>query len=646
MFVLDVNLHNASGAGVRIGMNEDSSVDTIPVTAGETYTLKFWHILLNGFSSPAKVEVYNQSSVQQGSTTTFNIFAGYNGVTVTFTASVGTTHIYFDILKTTPFLAHEWNLTGFMLVDGASAPTAFNSGSALHWRENVAAYVSALEFRDGMQAAYQGMAQPARMLISLENTDGEWLPENSGSPFYGTLVPGTLVFIEAVHGGDVPLWQGVITQISVSADETQPFVTLTVEDAMLLLQDTTFTPPLMLDTRTGAALEALFDSGVIVYPYPGEFTIIDSASYGVIGESRLFVNWITDFDEGQTVLPYVGDNADSGAGIGAQAYITDLVGAELGGRFAFDAAQGKFIFHDRHHDIYLPAPTTTLTRAEVVAAPYLWADDLKNVLTVGYIPRRVGAAASVLYSLPNVPLRLAAGATRTFTAPYRNPDNSVQPVGGLDMIAPLVGTDYIALSEERNSTPTASGAYLGTQDYSRYQVVQVEFGAASAKVTVKNAFSEAVYLTLFQLRGTPIIADTRQEVAARDAESIGDYGLRRRQIEVPALGDGALAQQYARYLVNRYHDPIGRFAAVTLRGEYSDALMTKIVNLQLGDYIDYADSYLENAQQRYAVVGREHRFNIAGNSHEATFTLQPVEREPWAKLDTVTAIIDTSLIAL
>ncbi len=649
LFVLRATMAAAAGCGVYLGQHKDTSaIDTIPVTASQTYTAAVWVKTQTLTNTQCALYVHTQAGVLVGISATLSANGTWTRLSSVFVAPVGATHVRLSVMKVTTVAELDLYTAGWMLVAGSSAPAAFNSGSPLHWRDNIASYIRALSFGDGMRAAYEGIAQPARLSLQLNNSGGEWLPENSASPFYGTLKNGMLVTVEAELGSTVhPLWQGTVTAVSISADDADPIANLTAEDPLLLLLDTTYTPPLLQNITTGAALQVLFDSGVIAYPYPGAFALLDATGYSELDTRfRFFANWITDFDTGQTTLPYVGDNTNSvSGGVGAQAYIADLVAAELGGRFAFDARRGVFAYHDRHHDATNTPTSTTIQRTDLAAADYVWGDDIVNEFTVGYTPRHVGSAGAALYTMPNLPIRLTPGQRRTITANYTNAENG-NSVGGIDMIQPVAGTDYTAFNEDGNATPTSSGARLGTTDRTADLSMGVQFGAQSAQVTLVNNGSAPIYLTLFKFRGTPLIADQRQQVQARDATSIGDYGLHRLGVELNALSNGDEAQAYADYLVKRYKQAIGRFASITLAAHKSDALMATALALGFGDYISISDVYLANAQVHYVVVGRQHDFDLGGNRHNCTLYLQPVARANWFILNDPLSALNSSVLAL
>ena len=648
LFALRSALAPAALSVVFVGVNPITFAATIAVSPSTTYTLAVWIKASAATAAQIDIRAYNAGSLIAASAL-FTPTTAWVKRTLTFTTAVGQTSVAFGVVKlVTDSYTVTVDTAGWMMVAGTSAPTAFNSGSPLHWRDNITSYIRALSFGDGMRAAYEGIAQPARLLLQLNNSGGEWLPENAASPFYNTLKKGMLVRVEAELSGTVyPLWQGTISSVAISTDDSNPIATITAEDPMLLLLDSTYTPQLLQNVTTGAALQSMFDKGVIAYPYPGDFGIIGATGYGRIEtDFRFFANWITDFDGGQTTLPYVGDNtARDAAGVGAQAYIGDIVAAELGGRFAFDARRGLFVFHDRHHDATNTPTSTTIQRADLSSADYVWGDDVVNDLTVGYVPRRVGSPATPIYTMPNLPIRIAPGQKRTINAAYRIGDAG-GAVGGISMIMPVAGTDYTAVNEDGNATPSSSGARLGTTDYTAYVGISVTFAAQSAQVTLTNNASVPIYITAFQLRGTPLIADQQAQAHAVDATSIGDNGLHRMNVQLAALADGDLAQQYADYLVQRYSTPIGRFASLTLAAHKSDAVMASALALGFGDYVSISDAYLQNTQQHYVIIGRQHEFDIGNGRHNCTLYLQPVARQNWFILNDPLSAFNSSVLAL
>jgi len=641
VFILRAVMAAASGTGFSVGVHPSGAINVIPVTAGQTYTWRVWtkSPTLTG-DTDFLLKVFDQAGNEIAASSVLYPETYWVAQTLTFTAGVGMTHARLAVLKSPPNDALTLDTAGWMLVAGSSAPSAFNAGG-IHWRDNITTAIREIEFSDGMERAYIGMPTPARALLTLNNLSGDWLPENSSSELFGHLSKGLLIFIEADHlGVTYPLWRGTIAGVEISPDDAEPVARLVAEDGMSIINQATYEPPLLLDVTTGEALTHLFDSGAIRYPYPGEFAIIDGGDYAKIDEARIFENVITSFEDGQTQLAYVGDNLERGAGVGVQSYIAALVGAECGGRFFYDGTDGRYKFHDRHRDFLRAGSYTDLGRDELTNMSYVWGDDLANDITINYAPRRVGSAGSVMYSMENLPLRLAAGQSRSFTAAYRNGD-SASAVGGIDMIRPVAGTDYAAESEVLKNNEGAP------TDRTERLLVRVQFGATSANVTVMNTGGEAVNVTLFRLRGTPLISDSRATVTARDPVSIGDHGIHGITLDLPALADGEFAQHYADWLIHKFSQPIGHIASVMVLANKSDTTMTKALGFAVGDAVSIADDYLTNTQETYIIVGRTHQINV-GTQPETlllTLVLQPVERQKVAIVDDPESLIDSAIIA-
>lgn len=629
--------------GVHVGKHPATlAVDSIAVTAGSTYTFKVWVKSPTLHSNTEfQLRVYDQDDAQIATTTDLFPETYWTAVSLTFTAPTGTTHVALSILKSPPHDGMILDTAGWMLVAGSSAPTAFNAGG-IHYRDNITTYVRALSFSDGMETAYKGLPIPARCVIALDNAGKHWLPEYASSPLYGHISKGALVFVEADHlGTTYPLWRGTIADIQVSGDDTDPVCLITAEDGMSLINTATYEPELLTDVLTGTALSTLFETGILAYPYAGAFCLLDAAGYAELDSTaRLYDDYITDFDAGKTRLAYIGDNLDAGSGIGAQNYIASAIGAEAGGRLFWNAATGKYVYHDRHRDILQAGSYTALARTDVDSVRYAWGDRVVNRLTINYLPRRLGSPGTVMYSMENLPVRLAPNAVRAITAAYRVGD-SVGTTGGIDMIYPVAGTDYAAASEVNKNNSDGSA-----QDRTGSLAVLVAFGANSARITITNTGSDTINVTSFQLRGTPLIADARATVTSVDGSSIGANGLHENAMDIPALSDGAFVQQYADYTVRRFKTAFGRLESVRYAGHRSSTALTNALSLTCGSFVEIDDAYLDNAQTKYVVVGRSHEIGVEMNTHYVTLVLQPVERQIFAILNASTAELDAAYIAL
>lgn len=477
------------------------------------------------------------------------------------------------------------------------------------------------------------IAQPARLTLTLDNSTGDFFPENTASPFYDLLDRRPLIRIRALHNSTTrTLYEGKIVSVQPTVGQAgDARCIITAEDPMLSLLDAEYTPALLEQVTTDAALTPIFAAPLVLYPYASDYWILDAVGAAELGtNTRLFGTLPTNFDTGNTTLAFVGDNLDRGAGVSAQGFIRDIVAAEAGGRFFFDPAARQFVFHNRQHDSLNPTPAATFTAADFTRAEYVSGRDLLNAVTIDFQPRVVGSPGSVLWSAGNLPLRLGPGETRRLTARYTDPASTERArVGGKAMIAPQASVDYVA-----NQREDGSG-----RDRTKRLIITAEFGAARATLTLVNPTGRDLYITTLQLRGTPITSYETQTVSAVDAQSIADHDRRDRALSLPALDDAEFAQSCADVLVGRYKTPLARFRSVTLSVGADDACgnLTQALTRAVGDRITLTDAQTSHDRD-YIIVGSRHVVQAGGvHPHDVTWLLRPAERtQYWRLSDGVT----------
>ena len=442
------------------------------------------------------------------------------------------------------------------------------------------------------------------------------------------LTPGTLVRMKA--NGTV-LWQGAITAEAgtpigvrrTSGLVSDQSVTLTAEDYMLKLLDAEFIPALETNVTTGAVLQGIFDDGILLAPYPASYARLD-----VQGSSELDTTscrlWdaagLASVETGITTLAFAGDVADSGAGVSAQGYIRDLVSAEAGGRFYWDARAGVFKFEARDSYVYRGTVSQTFTQNDLLDAQYLYGDTLYTQYTINYTDRKVGGTASVLWSAKDTPVRIRADQERAFVARYTTNDNDRARVGAQDYITPVRGADWIA-----------SDAETGGVDMTDFVDMLVQFGATSASVRVFNNATKDVYLTTLQIRGTPLIAyPATYSVLSPDAVSA--YGTLPRTESLPMLSDTDFVEQYAAWNLSKNATLTGRYASITYNARTPSTNESIATALGIGAFVRVTDSGT-NHDANYCIIGEQHTIDAGSGGWHVTYTLLQTNRELFTLLD-------------
>lgn len=485
-------------------------------------------------------------------------------------------------------------------------------------------YVLSATWQIGMADSYDEVAAPARLTLTLDNKSGVFFPEDTGSAYYNKLVSGTLVRIRAVYQSTLAtLWVGKLVSLATTVGTYgEKIATIVAEDQMLELLDVEYAPKLQTSVTTDTALQALFDVPVTVYPYAERYFMLDVVGSAELGSNTtLFGDTRTDFETGITTLAYVGDNADRGAGVSAQGFIRDIVASEVGGRFFWDARNGQWRFHDRRFDVGDTTVDAAYTAEDFDDSQYIYGQDLLNKLTVTFEPRVIGDAGTVLWQIDQDYLTMKPSEVKKITARYRDTSNPRARVGAQDTIVPVAGTDYLA-----RTSPT------GGEIKNDYLVVSVAYRANSADITLTNSLGRTLYVTLLQLRGTPIYTYQKQEIVASDPQSIADYSLKQRKVDIPIVDDEEFAQGYAELMVDRFKEPTARYRAVSFVAQKSATRSAAVVNRAIGDRISIASTQ-NNHDRNYIIVGEQHQLNAGGDhTHQVTWILQPAQTTTFWRL--------------
>lgn len=496
----------------------------------------------------------------------------------------------------------------------------WNKSLSFDHAESDISNVERVEVGYGLSTPYVEVADPSVMVVTLRNDDGAWYVENSSSPFYGVFRKGCLVRLQAFFDGDWhTLFVGSLKALEAMPRINPPFqARLTIGDPFPQLEAAEYTPPLQLDVTTDAAIRQLFELGTVIHPYPNLYWLVGISGSSEVGSTTtLFEQEVFPTgDAGLTVLPFVGDNADEGFGVSAMGFLRDVVTAEAGGRFLFNpkahtADFGVFEFWNRYHLISI-TPTIDISNDVMDNPPpvYKFGDDVINSIEINYEPRSVGTPGTILYQAPN-PISVQAGETRIFSAFYRDPDNENARVGGMDMLDPIAGTDWIANSEDDGSG----------DDLTAQVQLFADFKGGQAAITILNGASVRAYITLLRLKGTPLTTYARETYEAFDGESIANHGLHKRTLNLNFVDDLELVRNYADSLLRRFATPQGRLEQVTLR---NSALLEEPSLLGLGVICDLPE--LENAETNYVIVGVRHTLIQSSGDDLLTLILEPLSR--------------------
>jgi hypothetical protein len=178
-------------------------------------------------------------------------------------------------------------------------------------------------------------------------------------------------------------------------------------------------------------------------------------------------------------------------------------------------------------------------------------------------PRAIDASAVVLYSYPISASNpsVAAGATVTIRAPYVDPSQQAQQVGGFNMLVKsgagsAIGTSGSLPDADFKFTDAPAGA--GT-DLSSQFTVTVVYETRQATFTITNGSASLGYYAKLQCRGQGIYDYVQAVGSAMNSTSISQFGGQTLSIDCPYQTDQTFLQTLAAYIVEVYGVALSRF---------------------------------------------------------------------------------------
>lgn len=510
-------------------------------------------------------------------------------------------------------------------------------GTYGHAKSDVTSYVISAAWQAGVQRTWDDFAPPARLRLTVANVDNEWSQENAASRFYGLLRYGLLVRVRATYGTTRTLFIGRLTNVTLTAQahQAQRQAVLTCEDLMLDLLDAEYVPEVETDVRTDQEIANVLESGIVAYPY--------ASNYWVLGHSTLETDTVLldnsglyDLETGIETLAYTGDNAGTDFGVSTQGYLRQIVSAEMGGLFYWNQRSGQFRFLDRQYFLRNGTVQATLTEADLHmnTPPPTWGADLYNAITTNYQVREVGAANTVLWEAPNVPITMTGGKRRSFRARYQSLEQETPArVSATNVITPVKGTDVIV-----NTASDGSG-----QDARGYVNVTYKGDATGASIELHNATGTTCYITHLQVRGTPLYIWPREQYTHADPTSIATHGRSANTLDVSMVSDTDKIESYTKIRVARHKDALTRFGRLTFLANQDATLMGHMLDRSVGERVRVnlsGDSWSTHDAQ-YIIVGEVHQVDAATRQHLCTWIVQPAESlAGWVLEDATLSILE------
>ncbi len=417
-----------------------------------------------------------------------------------------------------------------------------NDGDFTDANEDVSAYaIYPLQTKRGRARVSDDFAAGTGS-FRLLNRDGRFSPFNASSPLYPNVLPGRPVVISAVYNAvTYPVFSGRCTPVSQSAKPEDPYVEFEMVDAFEELRLGLTNTPLAVNKRVDEVITTILDD----IGWPAGQRDLDTA-----GSTRgIYTN--------HNRLPI---NA-----------LQLAAKQELGARL-FIAKDGDMTFRNRYAaGEKLPSATLAGTFDDV--DPQVRQEDLVDEVRATYPRYSVDTALTELFSLTLV--RALPAGTSTFDFEF----NASGVVGGNGYVTPLVAvTDY-----DTNSQPDG----LGTNKNAQVAITISAESSGGGTVQVVNSDSSTVYLLYLKVRGYALRkGEETNAIKATVASPIitgqtfsTDFEFNSNETEI----NGWVNYQ-AEVRGGIRARPIVQIQADT------DALMTLLLGLELGDKLTLSDS--------------------------------------------------------
>lgn len=381
------------------------------------------------------------------------------------------------------------------------------------------AYVLDLRIETGFAGPDEYVARVGRCSVLLDNSSKRFSPLYGG-PLFGSLLPRKRVRVVASDG--VSTWYlfvGYIESITPDGGEySARQCRIECVDALAILAK--------------QAIGVVYDDEKSVYDAVGDVVAV------------AYTPATTDYSDNGDVLMHYGRTWLPEQTTTLEA-LTQICRAVYGRFWIARDGTPTYQSRDERQDASM-AFAMTLLGEEVL-------DRVDVNLSIGRVINRVQvvtypvetiAAVQVIWKAQTI-LRLAPGETRVIYALFH--DSNGERCGAVNVIDPVATTDYTV-----NEMRDGSGFdYTSDPAFS----IATETEATRMKITLGNSAIGALYVTLLQVRGKPIVTYDPIVTELEDSTSQAAYQVRALALDLPMQADPVFGQAYAEYLISRYRSP-------------------------------------------------------------------------------------------
>lgn len=354
LFIRRVTGGAVSPSYTRLGTNNNPAVS---VSVNTTYTVVVWARSV-AVSAPAKIVLYDQDGEYLATSAEVTVGNNWTRLALLYTTpGSGVTGLQVAVARGVDPVSYAFDLTGFGVYSGATNMT-FNSGLMPGQTleddvlEDVTEYVLSVNGDSGTNDEPTALVPTEGQLhLQLNNETQIWTPRNSDSPFYGRLLPTTIIEVQISEGRDdnwKQLWTGFYSSISISTGSTRDRqATITGVQGLIHMSDlrVSYVP------ETDKTATEIISSILLDVPLPSD-RYSWQLGISILGIDTYFVepDAVTNLDDSEYEYP------TAGVGLGAESTVREFFDALVinEGGFAFYDRLGRPTFRTR--DALVPGP--------------------------------------------------------------------------------------------------------------------------------------------------------------------------------------------------------------------------------------------------------------------------------------------------
>lgn len=483
-----------------------------------------------------------------------------------------------------------------------------NDGLYTATNEDLTDYLLCAEWQTGRAHPTDIIPTDSTAEFQLNNATRLFSPEYATSPYAENMVGKRVRLGLTIGASNYLLWQGWVVAIEVMpAQNGERHAILYCEQGIQRLKHTPVQMPIQQNQTADAILSEVF-SQVVASPNLAEGWLLGITTRSELNTHTTLYDPADQFssETGKSIFAYYGDTWNATTTL--YEAIEPLIEAEHG-VFWQDRA-GIFQFRNRHHWISSTTVADTLTvDADTVTAEYAYSKELVNAVRVTAYPRQANATDSVIWQASTA-LLVNAYTTRTITIRLHDTDGA--SVGVLSYIRPEPYTDYTAID--------ANGF-----DVTSTITPLVDLEGRTATVSFINTSAQPVWVTA-QLRGYTITRPDALSVDLTEPISLATYGRKWTQFNLVALNNPEEAENFGRWYLTQYAEPIGTLSHITLKGR-NTSWLNRIADFVFGTRIALSATQPDH-QRDYFVVGEQGAWS-AMQGIVMRLTLLPADLQPY-----------------